>query len=483
MRKYILLLLAILGGYYAMHGQNKELLYDFNEIPQSLQINPGVQTTYQWYAGIPALSGISFQAGTSGVTVHDIFADDGLDINTKVRERAIFGMDINDDLSGTYQIELLSGGFRGKNRPQNFYSFGIYNEGDAIGYWFRDLAILAFEGNADNLGRRFDLSHLKTRGEILNVFHFGINREMNRNLILGARAKFYSGILDFNSTKNSGYFVTSEGQNNLLENTLVADMRLRTSGFDEIINKLNDDTESGSSAISSFFSRRGFFGGDLGLGIDLGFTYNLNNQTVITGSLLDLGFIYHTTDVKTFTLSGSATVEGVEIILPGALTDPDANFYQDLIDEVGGLVPYEDNSDSYISFRPTKLYASYRYNFGEPIEGRRDCNCNYKVSARTNFQYTNGVGGQLYVINRPRGPQAALTAFYQRRFGNILALKTTYTIDKYSFTNLGLGVNLQAGPVNFYVMADNLLSYRNVADSHYASFQLGLNIISWGRNN
>jgi len=85
----------------------------------------------------------------------------------------------------------------------------------------------------------------------------------------------------------------------------------------------------------------------------------------------------------------------------------------------------------------------------------------------------------LYAINRPRGPQTAITAFYQRRVGNIMALKATYTADKFSYTNLGLGLNLQAGPVNLYVMADNLLSYQNIAASNYASFQLGLNIISW----
>lgn len=86
------------------------------------------------------------------------------------------------------------------------------------------------------------------------------------------------------------------------------------------------------------------------------------------------------------------------------------------------------------------------------------------------------------MINRPRGPQAALTAFYQRRVGNVLAFKATYTIDKFSATKLGLGMNLQAGPVEFYLLADNLLAYQNLADAHYASLLFGLNILSWGRN-
>jgi len=483
MRNFNIIFIAILWGGITMHAQNKQLLYDFIEIPQALMVNPGMQTSYQWYAGIPLLSGLSFQAGSSGITVQDLFANDGLDINDKIRDRAIFGMNTRDELSGTYQIDILNGGFRGKSRPNDFYSFGLYHEGDAIGYWFRDLAILAYEGNADRLGRRFDLGHLKTRGEILNVFHFGVNRKMNNKLTLGARAKIYSGIINFSSTRNDGSFVTREGQNNLLANTLVADIQFRTSGLNEIREVLNDDTIDNASGIRKIFTRRGLLGGNLGLGFDVGFSYNLNERTVITGSLLDVGFIYNTKDVRSFTLKGSATVEGVEIILPDALSDPNADFWQDLVDEVEGLVPFEENNSSYITFRPTKLYSSIRYNFGEPVQSKEDCDCNYKVSnRRSNVQFTNSVGGQLYAINRPRGPQAALTAFYQRRFGNTLALKTTYTIDKFSFTNIGLGFNLQAGPVNFYAMADNLLAYRNLADSHYASFQLGLNIISWGKN-
>ena len=483
MRRLKFVLVSLFLGHSFLFAQNKQVLYDFTEIPQALLVNPGMQTDYQWYAGIPALSGVSFQAGTSGITVDDIFADDGVDINEKIRQKAIFGMGISDELSGTYQIDLLNGGFRGKNRPADFYSFGIYHEGDAIGYWFKDLAILAYQGNADQLGREFDLGHLKTRGEILNVFHFGVNRQMSSKLTLGIRAKIYSGIIDFNSANNDGYFVTNVGQNNLLANTIVADMQLRTSGLEAFREALSDDTVDEAAEVTRLITKRGFFGGDLGLGMDFGFSYNLNEQTVITASLLDLGFIYHSGDTRNFTLNGSATVEGVEIILPDALADPNADFWQDLVDEIEALVPFEENNNSYITFRPTKLYASIRHNFGKPMQSGVACDCNYKNSASKGsaVRYANSLGGQLYAINRPRGPQMALTAFYLRRFGRTMALKTTYTIDKFSSTNFGLGFSVQAGPVNLYAMADNLLAYRNIADTHYASFQIGLNIISWGK--
>ena len=460
-------------------AQNKQLLYDFLEVPQALMLNPGMETGYDWYAGLPGLSGIYGQAGTSGLSVDDIFANDGLDINDKVRDRAVFGLGTRDNQAITSQIEVFSGGFRSRKRPQDFYSFGMYGEFDWINYWPRDLAILAFEGNANRIGERFDLSHLKTRGDILSVIHFGINRRWNRNLTVGVRGKLYSSILNYTSTSNDGYFLTRQGQNNLLTNILVADMRLRSSG----LRALESAADDGGSGVSTILGR-GLLGGDLGLGLDLGFTYNLNQQTVITGSILDLGFIYHYSDIENYSLKGRAANEGVEVILPDALVDPGADFWQELVDEIEALIPFEEDTNSYVTFRPTKLYGSIKYSWGLPSNsGMQDCDCDVMAtSSTTRNMYRNSVGGQLFIVNRPRGPQAALTGFYDRRFGNFLALRTTYTLDKYSLANFGLGLSFQAGPLNFYVVADNLLAYQNLAAAHTASFQFGLNILSWDTN-
>ena len=159
-------------------AQNKQLLYDFNEIPQSLMVNPGVKTSQKWHAGLPVLSGLAFQAATSGVTINDLFANDGVDFTTKVRERLLDVMSERDDFSSTSQIEGITVGFRGRNRPDTYYSFGMYGEMDIISYWPKDLAILAFEGNGgNNIGRSFDLGDLNLRGEMVNVFHFGINKK------------------------------------------------------------------------------------------------------------------------------------------------------------------------------------------------------------------------------------------------------------------------------------------------------------------
>nr|WP_299175585.1 DUF5723 family protein [uncultured Allomuricauda sp.] len=478
------ILWAILFMGMFLQAQNKQLLYDFYEIPQSLLVNPGVKTLQKWHVGVPVLSGLSFQVGTSGVTVNDLFADDGIDFTTKVRERLIDGMSRKDDFSTTSQIDGFNIGFRGKNRPDDYYSFGMYGETDIIVYWPKDLAILAFEGNGgNNIGRSFDLSDLSLRGEMVNVAHFGVNRKVSNTLTVGARAKIYSSIFQFQTIQNSGTFRTTQGQDNIYSTSITADMQLQTSGVEGIIDILEEDTGTTQRDLTKLFMKRVLFGGNLGLGFDAGFTYQLNPQTTITGSMLDLGFIYNSKDIKNYTVRGSASNEGITVFLPEDIPDLNNNLWEDLVDELEEALPYEENDEGYISFRPLKVYGSIRYNFGEGGVFDENCGCGVNAQGGQNDAfYRNSLGGQLFFMKRPRGVQAAVTGFFQKRLGRGFSFKTTYTADKYSLTNIGLGLNLQVGPINFYMLGDNLLGYRNIADSHYASLQFGFNIISWNDN-
>jgi len=261
-------------------------------------------------------------------------------------------------------------------------------------------------------------------------------------------------------------------------------MQLQTAGVKGFCDIIEEDTGTTQKDLTSLFAERVLLGGNLGLGFDAGFSYRLNPQTTITGSVLDIGFIYNSKDVWNYTLEGSTSTEGLVVYLPEDINDLDNDLWQELVDDVDEALPHGENTSGYISFRPVKAYGSVRYDFGEGGNTLNDnCGCAINTGSGSNQQfYRNSVGGQLFMMKRPRGIQAALTGFYQRRLGRTFSLKTTYTVDKYSWSNIGLGINLQAGPINFYLLGDNLLSYQNIANSHYASLQFGFNIISWNNN-
>ena len=77
MRKLIPLLFTVLF-LFNVKAQNKELLYDFAELPQALMLNPGTDMFYKSHVGIPLLSHIHFNYGLRGFSPSQLLAKDGI---------------------------------------------------------------------------------------------------------------------------------------------------------------------------------------------------------------------------------------------------------------------------------------------------------------------------------------------------------------------------------------------------------------------
>ena len=67
--------------------------------------------------------------------------------------------------------------------------------------------------------------------------------------------------------------------------------------------------------------------------------------------------------------------------------------------------------------------------------------------------------------------------FYDRKFSPDLRMKLTYTLDDFSYTNVGLLVSKKLKNFNLYLAADNLFGYFNLAKSQHQSLQMGLQFI------
>ena len=83
----------------------------------------------------------------------------------------------------------------------------------------------------------------------------------------------------------------------------------------------------------------------------------------------------------------------------------------------------------------------------------------------------------MYSVFRPLKSQYALTGFYEKSFSEKLHAKVTYTIDDYSFYNVGAGLSAQLGKLNLYGMVDNIAQFGDIASANNISVQLGINII------
>lgn len=453
----------------SVSGQNMPVLYDFTEIPQSLLMNPAAEVNNRWYAGVPLLSGIRADFGSNGFSAYDLFADNDVSFNDKVSD-LVFRLSSTDAVMVNQQLEIFNVGFKNNWRGKYYFSFGMYQETDVFTYWPEDLAILAYEGNRDYIGRKFDFSHLNASAEMLTVLHFGVRKKVNERLYVGARAKLYSGMINFNTTKNSGYFVTETGEENFYNHRVVSDAVLHTSGYASLreIEADGNEVREGWKELRS----RALFSGNMGLGLDIGFTYHPDKHWTVTGSVRDIGFIRYTEDVESYRLKGSYELEGIDLIFPSIIDNSGEvrDYWQNLRDEIEEQLPYDTLHNKYTTWRPLKINASVSYDFGIKRNRKRYYLTDYETLVNT-------VGAQLFIVNRPGGPLPSLTGFYERKFTDFLDARVTYTVDKFSWSNIGVGLSSRVGNVNFYVLANNVPAFADLAKAHYASVQFGFNYI------
>jgi hypothetical protein len=401
MRKVYLIIVLIIA--LNCFSQNKQILYNFTSVPQSMLSNPGSDVSYNWFVGVPLVSGLSANVGSTGFSVYDLFADNGVDFNTKLRN-VVFSTSRNDKVSMNQQLEIFSGGFKLGDWQENAYiSFGMYQEADVLTYVPKDYAILALDGNQNYLGKVFDMGDLNARAEMLSVFHVGYHKRVNEKLILGARGKIYSSIFNISSTKNSGYFYTILGTDSVYDQVISANALVNTSGLTNYI-------ENYSGNAGSDIVKKTLLGGNLGLGLDLGLTYYPKENLQITASLIDIGFISHTKEVESYSYKGYYNYVGLtpDFILGNS---------NDLLEEFNDAIPLDTLNTKYKTWRPLKFNSSIQYSFGDGRDS--DCNC----TGGNEIKYTNSVGAQLFVMSAPRSPLAAITGYYRRQLFDSLELK------------------------------------------------------------
>ena len=279
---------------------------------------------------------------------------------------------------------------------------------------------------------------------------------------MGARAKIYSSIFDASSISNTGYIYTTTSLDAYYEQKVYSNLQLNTSGFAQY-----KDTNTNSN-IGTDVKKGMLLGGNLGLGLDLGLTYYPQSNIQFTASVIDIGFMNHTKNVENYSYKGFYNYKGLVPKFNGE-NAAQANFK-----EFKEAILFDTLNVKYTTWRPIKLNASAQYSFEEDREVKGACNCE---GTDQGIFYTSTIGAQLFAMTTPKSPLYALTAFYKRNFSRAFQMKATYTVDSFSYTNLGLGMSTKMGPVHFYILADNLLSYADLSKSNSLSFQLGLNVI------
>ena len=446
MKKYILFfILAITSSINAQ----QQLSFSFGEIPQNLMLNPGAETNFKSHYGIPVFSNLSFKAGFTGFTLADLFLNDSRDFNLKFEE-VLNKIDSDDYININTVVEVLSAGLRIDDKT--YVSFGFYEELDLITYFPKDITELVYYGNEPFLNRPFSISELVMKADMLGVLHAGMSRKVDEKLTIGGRLKIYSSSLNIETNNNSGTITATTNNTNIIRQTLDnLDAEIRTSG-------ITDSNDVFSNTL---------LGGNLGLGFDVGLTYHFSPQLEFTGSIIDVGFIKYSKNIRNYTAKGNYILDGINFEYN---SDDPSDYWEQLEEDFNANVPTGETENTYTSWRPMKINAALKYSFGE----KRSKFCYTKTHKQ---YYYNSIGFQIHTIMRPLKPQFSFTSFYEKSFSKKIHTKFTHTINDYSAAIFGVATSLRVGKLNIFGVLDNILAVTDVASANNISLNFGFNIV------
>ena len=454
MKKYILfLILAITTSINAQ----QQLSFSFGEIPQNLMLNPGAETNFKSHYGIPVFSNFQLTIGNTGFQMGDLFSNDSRSFNEKF-EKVLDQLSPDDYINLNTKVDVLSFGYRHDNKT--YISVGFYEELDLITYLPKDITELVYYGNEPFLNRPFSISELVMKVDMLGVLHAGMSRKVDEKLTIGGRLKIYSSSLNIETNNNSGTITATTNNTNIIRQTLDnLDAEIRTSG-------ITDSNGDANESFNDVFSNT-LLGGNLGLGFDVGLTYHFSPQLEFTGSIIDVGFIKYSKNIRNYTAKGNYILDGINFEYN---SDDPSDYWEQLEEDFNANVPTGETENTYTSWRPMKINAALKYSFGE----KRSKFCYTKTHKQ---YYYNSIGFQIHTIMRPLKPQFSFTSFYEKSFSKKIHTKFTHTINDYSAAIFGVATSLQVGKLNIFGVLDNILAVTDVASSNNISLNFGFNIV------
>ncbi|MEM6843136.1 MAG: DUF5723 family protein [Bacteroidota bacterium] len=428
-----LLLLASPG-----FAQQELTLHLMNNVFQSTHTNPALRSRNTISVSIASSYHLSLK--NSGFTYNQLAANIEED-ETGERVLDLGQLYDNLDLNGrdylhfSANIDMFALSFGvGKNRFSLNATEHIHGRQRYDGSIFQ----IVVEGNLP--GQTLQFGNFETDAIHYREFGAGFNRSFleEDKLVVGTRIKALFGLGNI-QTQYADVSLTTGTEQELYALTTQANVRVNTAGT----TYLDEDQE----AYVYNMQNRGF-------GIDLGGTYQLNDQISFAASVVNLGMINWGDDTKTYTSDGEFTFTGIDN--DNLLTEGFDIDVTQITDSIADIFEIEEESARYITGLPTQVYLTG----------------NYQLATRTTASAT--VYSDFYQSFR-RGVALGI----RQDVGRWLQAAATYSMQNRSYNNLGAALSLTTGPRGFqlYAATDNVLALVNVDNAKVINARAGFNFV------
>lgn len=404
-------------------------LFFMSDIHQSGYLNPAFTGNCNGFLSLPAISGIYLNTNNSGFKYNDLIhfgtgeQKDSLVIdidNTKAK------LGKNNYLVTQTFVPILGIGFWVKD---SYITFEITNKIQLNTFYPEGLPGL-LDGNADHIGENNPLV-IEGFGPDLqtyNEFSFGWAKRITHRLTIGAKLKFLDGIACVQNKSSNIKLYTADTTYAM---RLVTDVKFNISApvdftFDDkgLISGIDYNT---SNLVSDLTPTK-----NLGLGLDLGAIYQFNDKLKFYASVTDLGFIRW--DDKSLELKQSGTFEFNGLSLDSVWSNSDYDELKAIGDSLSNFFHFEHQDTKFTSMLNTNLYLG----------------ASYQIIPAIKFGFLS----KTFLINESVHQAFTVSANFKPL--KVFSASISYSVMSREYKNLGLGFALNLGPVQLYMLTDNI---------------------------
>ena len=444
-RKLLAILIPAIFLAPLINAQQNMLLYGLDEAGQSTLSNPAGFTEHRITIGLPVVSGFTSELAISSFSLNDLLEErtEGDSIDLKI-DRVAGLLNPENYSSVTFKNDLLFGGIR---LNQGYLSFGAYSNFELNMHYPGDLVRMIWKGNSQFYDQTLDFDKINIHLNHYLAYHVGYSHEINEKLRVGARIKYLNGLANISFERFMMRLKQSSDPADYNRFHFRTDITVNTSGMESL-----ENLKPGAYDFSTYLSGKS----NPGYALDLGIDYKLNEKLSLSASVVDLGKITWQHDVHNYGSKGEGYFDGITVYTNNDTVD----YYNDFIDSLKTVFNFSEQTESYSTNLPARYALSGNYRLNQSAEIGI-------IAAITSY------GG----FNEPY-----IRLSYLQRLSNTFLFRGSYGIMNRTYSNIGLALIANLGPVQFYAAGDNIPGLLFPYDAKMVNFSLGVNIIFQGKS-
>lgn len=439
MKKFTLLLFATLFAGATAVGQQNLVLNFLDDVPQRMYSNPATISRRGFSIGLPGLSGIYTRFENTLFNPYHMFENqgNGTALRTEhflsqVRDHNYIGFDNSVDL---FMLSFSTA-------PYTQWSITLRERMQARAILPGDLIRFPFIGNGsfESHGNTLDFSGLGLSMNHYRELAVGWHHRSDDGLTIGVRGKMLFGSENIDTKVSEVQWTTDP---DTYDWTFAGEMQVNTAGIWPLLDTIyNNHPLENEQVMNYLFNMK-----NSGFGLDVGVEKKFTDRFSVSGAVSDLGYMKWTRGVRNvkstkgeFAYVGLEFTDGMITSLSSVGDSLDQQL-TDILAEAEEEFGYADNQNNY------KSATLARFQIG----------ADYMLFGLDSL--TSGSVGFLFQSEVYKGRlRPTYTIAYSQNVKRWLSATIAYSVIDRNYKNLGLGLRLNGGPLQFYVATDNLLA-------------------------